>query len=215
MAARNATPRARARSGRRRPNAYRPRDVVLRDGRRVTLRSIRPDDIGEIIQAFDRLSVRSRYMRFMQHKKQLNPAILARGTNPVPGSEFAFVATVPAHDGYDIVGAARYVPADAPATCEFAVTVADEWIGAGLASAVMRSLIRRARYDGYRVIEGLVLRENSAMLGLARRLGFRTQERADDRGVVVVRRELQPVGPGNAGHRRVKKAVRGAPANAR
>jgi GNAT superfamily N-acetyltransferase len=174
------------------PARYRARLVRLRDGRAVMLRAIDAADGPEIAQAFERLSSQSRYTRFMQHKKQLDPAALARGVNPRPGQDFAFVATVPADDGFDIVGAAQYVPlgdADA-ARCEFAITVAEDWRGSGLAARLMASLIRRARRDGYNRMEGMVNAGNSAMLGLARTLGFTVKAVTDDAAVLRVERIL-------------------------
>jgi L-amino acid N-acyltransferase YncA len=174
------------------PTRYRARLVRLRDGRAVTLRAIGAADGPEIVQAFERLSAESRYARFLQHKKQLDPAALARGVNPRPGQDFAFVATVPAADGIDIVGAAQYVRmgnADAT-TCEFAITVAENWRGSGLAARLMASLIRRARRDGYDRMEGMVNAGNSTMLGLARRLGFTINAGTDDATVLRVERIL-------------------------
>jgi acetyltransferase len=176
----------------RKPVPYRPRRATLRDGRTVTLRAVRPEDAGEIVQAFERLSPQSRYLRFMQHKRELDPQALARGVNPVPGREFALVATVPAPDGYDIVGAARYVASKEPKTCEFSITVAEDWRGAGLATTLLRRLMLRARRDRYRAIEGFVLADNVSMLALARHLGFSVLPVADDPTVCVVRRALQP-----------------------
>jgi L-amino acid N-acyltransferase YncA len=171
---------------------YRARLVRLRDGRTVTLRAIDAADGPEIVQAFERLSSESRYTRFMQHKKQLDPAALARGVHPRPGQDFVFVATVPAADGIDIVGAAQYVRVGdaAAATCEFAITVAENWRGSGLAVRLMASLIRRARRDGYNRMEGMVNAGNSAMLGLARRLGFTVKAVTDDAAVLRVERIL-------------------------
>jgi RimJ/RimL family protein N-acetyltransferase len=173
-------------------HAFRPRLLVLRDGRAVTLRAVRPQDDGAILRAFHRLSPRTRYLRFMQHKKELDPRILARGVRPQAGRECALVATVLADAGYDVVGAARYVQADTPDTCEFAVTVADDWSGSGLATAIMSSLLRCAARDGYTHMVGNVLSENAAMLALARRLGFRTHPHPDEANLVRVRRPLAP-----------------------
>jgi acetyltransferase len=170
--------------------AFRRRRIALRDGRAVTLRAVRPEDADEIVQAFERLSSESRYLRFMQHKRELDPYALARGVNPVPGREFALVATVPAYDGIDIVGAARYVPAKQPKTCEFSVTVAEDWRGIGLATTLMRRLMRRAKRDGYRIIEGVVLANNASMLALARHLGFEVLRVDDDTTVSAVKRRL-------------------------
>ncbi len=93
------------------PPRYRPRRLTLRDGREVTLRAIVETDAVEIAHAFERLSDDSRYYRFMQHKKELDPAALDRGVHPRLGRDFAFVATSPTADGFDIVGAAQYVRA--------------------------------------------------------------------------------------------------------
>ncbi len=172
---------------------YRARRATLRDGRQVLIRAVRPDDADEIRQAFDRMSTESRYMRFMQHKRELDPDRLQHGVHPAAGREFVLVATVPAADGIDIVGAVRYVAAPARGTCEFAVTVADDWQRVGLAATLMRSLMRRAARDRYRTIEGLVLRDNAAMLELARRLGFKVHFVPDDGSLRrVVRRLARP-----------------------
>ena len=141
------------------------------------MRAIVEANAREIVQAFERLSADSRYLRFMQHKRRLSDAALQRGVHPRPGREFAFVATIPAADGIDIVGAAQYVRANEvnEGTCEFAITVAEDWRGSGLASALLASLVRRARRDGYEAMEGWVIAENTAMLRLAQKLGFKIE----------------------------------------
>jgi L-amino acid N-acyltransferase YncA len=172
--------------------SYRPRRLSLRDGREVTLRAVRETDAPELVQAFERLSDDSRYSRFMQHKKQLDPAALERGVRPRPGREFVFVATTPSADGIDIVGGARYVRADDTNTemCEFAITVAEDWRDSGLATKLIGSLIRRARRDGYRTMVGLVIAGNAPMLALARDLGFTVHPVPEDATVVRVERTL-------------------------
>src|SRR5512145_359865 len=173
-------------------SAYRPRRLTLRDGREVTLRAIGAADAPAIVQAFERLTAESRYSRFMQHKRQLDPAALDRGVHPRPGLDFAFVATIPSTDGIDIVGAAQYVRAlaDDPTTCEFAITVAEDWRGSGLATQLLASLVRRARRDGYATMEGTVIADNRPMLALARKLKFMVHPEPDDATVVRVQRTL-------------------------
>ena len=102
------------------------------------------------------------------------------------------MATVPATDGIDIVGAAQYVRLedDDPSTCEFAITVAEDWRGSGLARQLLASLVRRARRDGYTRMEGAVVAGNSPMLALARKLGFKAHPEPDDAGVVQVEKLL-------------------------
>ena len=185
-------------------DAPRARLLTLRDGRQVTVRAVEGSDEAEIVRAFDRLSADSKYARFMVHKKKLNPAALEAGLNPVPGQAFVFVATVPSSDGYEIVGAAQYVPADDRETgssdssdsndkgrvCEFAITLAEDWRGNGLAVHLLASLVRRSRRDGYRSMEGHVIAANRPMLALARKLRFEVAPDPADATVVRVERQL-------------------------
>lgn len=170
---------------------FMPTEVEVRDGRRVRLREIRPDDRDEVRQAFDRLSRESRYTRFMSMVKELSPDMLERAVHPQTARDLALVAEINAPDGIDIVGGARYyVEADGE-RCEFAVTVADGWQGVGLASRLMRELIQAARARGLARMEGFVLAGNDGMLKLARRLGFTVGTDPDDAMVKIVRFDLK------------------------
>jgi GNAT superfamily N-acetyltransferase len=150
------------------PARFRPRRIRLRDGRTVTLRAIAEADTTEIVQAFERLSAKSRYCRFMRSKKKLDGGALERGVQPRPGSDFALVATIPAADGIDIVGAGQYVRAEEgnDGTCELAITAAEDWRRIGLATRLLASLVRLARCDGYATVEGWVMAQNTPMLGV-------------------------------------------------
>ena len=87
----------------------------------------------------------------------------------------------------------QIVPADEgnDKTCEFAITVAEDWRGSGLATQLLSpSLVRRARSDGYATMEGFVIAENTAMLALARALEFDTEPMPGDATVLRVQRAL-------------------------
>ena len=169
---------------------FTPIEITLRDGRRVRLREIRPDDRDEVLQAFGRLSSESRYTRFMSTLKDLSPQMLERAVHPRTDRELGLVAEIDALDGIDIVAGARYyIQADGE-SCEFAITVADGWQGAGLASRLLRELIGAARARGLKHMEGFVLAGNRAMLTLARRLGFTVTPDPEDATVKIVRLDL-------------------------
>ena len=170
--------------------AFTPIEATLHDGRRVRIRAIRPDDRDEVVQAFDRLSRESRYMRFMAALRTVPAQVLERALHLQDAHELGLVAEVDAPDGIDIVGGARYYVLPGGARCEFAVTIADTWQGAGLASRLLRALIQGASARGLTRMEGFVLAENIRMLGLARRLGFTVQTDPDDATVMIVRLDL-------------------------
>lgn len=144
----------------------------LRDGRQVMLRGIQAQDKAELQAAFHRLSADSRYTRFMMSMRDLPEAMLEAATHPVPSREFALVAVSGEGGAESIVGSARYVGAPENNTCEFAVTVADDWHGLGLAKRLLGILIETATVQGFRCMEGYVLAANTPMRRLAKGLGF-------------------------------------------
>jgi acetyltransferase len=173
---------------------FEPRDVTLRNGRTVHLRTITPGDEGELLQAFDRLGSQARYMRFMHSVREANRTRLRQALASVPEKGMAIVATVPAADGIDIVGSASFAIGADPLECEFAISVTDAWAGAGLGRTLMEALVAAAKRRGLREMTGFVLAENRPMLGLAARLGFEVTRDPDDYAVRICRLALGAAG---------------------
>jgi RimJ/RimL family protein N-acetyltransferase len=167
-------------------NATLPMRMKLSDGREVVLREIGAQDEKEILEFFERLSAESRYTRFMIPLRELSPRMLAAATHPVPGRDFALVAINGEGEDEDIVAGARYVGAPGSDTCEFAVTVADDWHGLGLAGRLLELLIANARERGLRCMEGQILAVNTPMRWLAKRLGFSDRQCPDDAALRLV-----------------------------
>lgn len=155
-------------------------DITLRDGRVVHIRAMRMTDDTELLQAFERLSPDARYMRFMRAVGEPNVERLRKALASFPESGLAIVATVPAADGFDIVGSSIFVIGSDPATCEFAITIAADYSRARLGRTLLTALIDAARQRGLREMEGFVLTENLAMLRLAARLGFTVSPDPED-----------------------------------
>jgi len=165
-------------------------DVTLPDGRVVHVRTVRPTDEEELLQAFARMSEDARYMRFMSSIGEPNTKRLRKVLNSFPEGGAGIVATVPAADGADIVASAMYVVGKDPTTCEFAITVGSEFGGVGLARSLMDALIDLAKQRGLKTMEGFVLAANGRMLRLATRLGFNVAPDPDDRAVRICRLDL-------------------------
>ena len=166
-------------------------DLILRDGRVVRLRPIEPADEGEILQAFERMSDQARYMRFMRVVREPDRQRLHSVIASFPKEGIGIVATVPAADGIDIIGSAIAVFDPDRVGCEFAVTVGAAFGGAGLATALMTSVIQEVRRRGLKEMKGYVLAENKPMLNLARRLGFQIEFEAGDASVRICRMALK------------------------
>jgi GNAT superfamily N-acetyltransferase len=90
------------------------------------------------------------------------------------------------------VAEARFVVDESGQQAEFAVVVADDWQRLGLARRLLESLLRSAAEEGLQRLVGDVLATNSAMLALARGLGFRVLRHPDGGAQIVrVQRDLQ------------------------
>ena len=166
------------------------REVALADGARILVRPIRPEDATLERDFVARLSDESRYMRFMQALHELTPEMLSRFTQIDYDREMALIALV-GNDGNETqIGVARYVTLADGETCEFAVVVADEWRGRGVASALFRDLVDVARHRRLIRMEGIVLAQNRGMLEFARNAGFGIEPDPDDRTVVRIRFDL-------------------------
>jgi len=159
-------------------------EIVLRDGSRLRMRPMRPDDAARERRFFEALSDRSRYQRFMQYLKQLSPQLLARFTQLDYDRELALVAL---DDKGEFVAVGRYAPNPDGLTAEFALTVADAWQGKGIGHALLRRLGEEARRAGYQELYGTILSANQGMLELAAHFGFDEQSRSADEVTVVKR----------------------------
>jgi RimJ/RimL family protein N-acetyltransferase len=177
----------------------------LRDGREVMLREVRAQDKEGMLAAFHRLSADARYTRFMMAMRDPSPAMLEAATHPVPELEFALVAVSVEAGADNIVAGARYAHAPGSDTCEFAVTVADDWHGLGLANRLLGILIASARARGMQCMEGYVLAINTPLRRLARRLGFIDRQCPDDATLRVMSMSLAG---GGCDHRRDNPAFR-------
>ncbi len=171
--------------------AHLVQQVQMPDGVTLTIRPIRPED-AEIEREFVRnLSPQSRYFRFMQAVSELTQAMLVRFTQIDYDREMALIAVKDNDDGSETqVAVARYTVNPDKDSCDFALTVADDWQGRGIGSRLMRELMDVARSRGLTVIEGEVLGDNQNMLALMDRLEFGIRTDPDDSSLRRVRKQL-------------------------
>ena len=155
---------------------------VLSDGRRVTVRPIRPDDAGALRAAFDRLSPESRYRRFLAGMAELSDAQLRYLTNVDGENHVALVAIWQTPDLKEErgVGVARFIrDASNPAVAEAAIVVADEMRRCGLGRILLTQLSRIAWKQGVRKLCGEVQTSNGPMRHILDIIGARVTTTRD------------------------------------
>jgi RimJ/RimL family protein N-acetyltransferase len=164
-----------------------PTTVTLRGGRKVSLHETQPQDIPALVEAFHHLCPDAVYTRFMAALREPPRALVEAIIHPDPATrDFALVASSADGGAECIVGSARIVGASGSDTCEFAVAVADDWHGTGLARLLLEFLIDAAPAHQFRRMEGYVLATNTPMRRLAKKLGFVDEKSADDPTLRVV-----------------------------
>ena len=146
--------------------------LKLRDGRVVDVRPLERCDRPLIEAAIRRLTDESRYLRFGTSKPRMTERELDRLVDVDHHDHEALLAIDPLSGrGVAVV---RYVqlPSE-PGVVELAGTVADDWQGIGLGSALLAGLMQRARDEGYSALRASVLAANSRSIAMLRRAGFR------------------------------------------
>lgn len=171
-----------------------PRHLVRRDhladGTPLTIRPIRPEDARAEAAFVRELSPQARRLRFMGTLRELSPEMLARFTQIDYRREMAMVALTGDRDDLVQHGVARYSINPDNISCEFAIVVSDRLQGQGIGTRLMKALMEAARDHGLARIEGIVLRDNGAMIRLMTELGFTVAPDPEDDDVVVVERLL-------------------------
>ncbi len=156
------------------PTRYAAQET-LRDGTAVTVRAVRGDDGPRIRRAFHNLERDTVYTRFFGYKADVSDAELSRVTGADFDHAVTLLATVGAgEDEVVIGGASSFVVSTAagPRSAELAFLVEEDYQGRGLASALLRHMIRIARAKGLDQLEADVLARNVAMLRVFRRSGL-------------------------------------------
>ena len=144
---------------------------TLRDGRRVEIRALRPEDRADLIAAVGRSSGQSLYRRFFAVKRSFTASEIDYFLNVDFLNHVALVAVVNEQGAPVIAGGARYVVVQ-PGKAEVAFAVVDQYQGQGLGAALMHHLAAIAREAGLEELIAEVLPDNVPMLIVFEQSGF-------------------------------------------
>lgn len=162
----------------------------LLDGRVVTVRPVRRDDVQRAQAFLSGLSGENRYLRFQKWIEVPSDQLACHLADVDYDRHMAFVCTAGSGDDAPIVGDARYYVNSDNESCEFGVMIADAWHNTGVAGLLMDDLMNAARRRGLTRMEGQVLAANPSMLHFARGLGFTVSSFPEDRTTLRVVKDL-------------------------
>jgi RimJ/RimL family protein N-acetyltransferase len=156
----------------------------LKSGLPVTIRAVRPDDKDKINEAFHNLEPDTIYTRYFRYKTSLSDAELKWATELDFENDVALVVTVEDAGKEIVIGGSRFSildsPPGAPRSAEIAFTVEEDYQGQGIASRLLKHMVRIAREKGVAFLEAEVLSRNAAMLTVFKRSGLPTKSVYED-----------------------------------
>jgi GNAT superfamily N-acetyltransferase len=144
----------------------------LGDGRSIEVRALRPGDKEQMLVAVRRTSSQSIQRRFFGPKKHFSDQEIAFFLNIDFEHHVALVAQIDEDEGAAIVGGGRYIMV-APDQAEIAFVVIDAYQSQGIGTILMRNLAILARKAGIKELVADVLPENTEMLKVFGKFGFR------------------------------------------
>lgn len=161
-------------------------------GQPFVIRPMRPADASLYPRFLERVTAEDMRLRFLAPMRSLSHEMIVRLSQLDYDRDIAFVALEA--DTGDLAGISRFASDPDHQSAEFGIMVRSDLQGLGLGAALMRQLLDYARADGLTRIDGLILRENAAMLDLAARLGFSRVAETDANALVRVRLILREPG---------------------
>lgn len=176
-------------------------DWQMKNGERVSIRPIRPEDEPLIVRFHQTLGDRTVYFRYLSalklstriaHERLIRicfidytrqMALVVERANPQSGEPEIIAVGRLAKDMQAFARGRR--------EAEFALVVSDGFQGQGLGKELLRRLIRVARDEEVETVFGEISAENAPMQAMCRGMGFQIQRDFEDT-TVVARMSLKP-----------------------
>ena len=156
-------------------------DVVLRNGRTVRIRPVKPEDSDALLQFYRALSADSLYMRFFDVRTP-ESALRDAPANVDYQSDFGVVGEL----GGQIAGIAHYFRYRRDTrVAEVAFAIADRFQGLGIGTQLLQKLGDIGRTQGIDEFRAETLPENRKMLDVFLLSGFDVKSKSSDGAVHV------------------------------
>jgi len=159
------------------PREY-ERTVLIRRGRSVLLRPIRPEDEPMQEEMFSTFSTETKRFRFFGPVKETHE-MLARYTQIDYDREMAIIAELTEGGREKMAGVARLIADPYNETAEYAIVIGDPWQRQGLGTIMTRYILEIARNRGIKKVYAYLLEDNANMLDLFLKFKFTHQKEED------------------------------------
>jgi acetyltransferase len=160
----------------------------MKDGTKVMVRPIRPEDEPSMVTFHEGLSERSVYLRYfspLKLQQRIAHDRLIRICFNDYDREIALVAERKEAGKTQIIGVGRFSKLTDNNRAEFAVVVTDKWQGKGLGTELTKRLIQIAKNEKIGRLTAYTLRENKEMQNMCKKLGFQVRQDQDGSECII------------------------------
>jgi len=162
-----------------------------RDGTALTLRPVVKEDKDALIRGFERLSLESRFKRFLTGMPRLPEGLAAYLTDIDHVNHFAWVTFADDDPDHLGIGVSRYIRLrDDAEVAESAVAVIDAYQRRGIGSLLMLALVDVAWSNGIRRFRASYLADNAGVRHMINASG--AYSRSVEPGVVAAEVDIEP-----------------------
>jgi acetyltransferase len=169
------------------PN-YLVSEEILKDGTKVIIRPIKPEDEPLLMELFKNLSEKSALLRFQQPNRPLSKSDLIRFCHIDYDQEMTLVVLIKENNTQKIIGAAHLMKTYED-KAELSIEIIDQYQGKGLGTLLVGKLLDFAKNYGYKKIWMEIKKENFPMIKLALKYGFEIL--TEEEGSLFVEKILQ------------------------
>ncbi len=159
----------------------------MKDGREVLLRPIKPEDEPLIRKLFETFSEETMRFRFFQIIREISHETLARYCNIDYDREMTIVAEIREGGERRIIGMVRLVVEPDLERGEIAIVIGDPWQNLGLGTKMLDYIIDIGRDMNLKMIFGEILAENTRMIHLCYKRGFRIEKLDEETYIATIK----------------------------
>jgi len=170
---------------------------VFKDDLAVDFRAIKPSDVEDMRRLFYRFSDTSVYYRYFSPIKTMPHAKMQAYVNVDYRQTMSIVGLVREMGEGSIIAEARFVRESEEPVADVAFVVDEKYQGYGIATFMLKMLVRLAKERGLRGFKADVLASNKAMLKVFERSGLAVEARVVE-GVYELNLPFTEAGPGQA-----------------
>mgnify|MGYP003694359547 CR=1 FL=1 len=123
-------------------------DVTLPDRRQLHIRPLRPDEEGPVRELDARLSMRTRYLRFLSPMPALPDSLLRLLVTVDYRCRLSLIAEVEASGRREVIALGSFGAIDS-GTAEVGLVVSDAWQRQGIGTILARAILRAAEDRGF------------------------------------------------------------------